>query len=136
MNGMFSDWANVMTGVPQGTMFSPLLSLSYVNDLNPIIKNSTIKLFADDVLPYVPANTQQEYFALQDDLTAISKLQKTVLNIAKCAINNKWNPINFTYCINGQSVSCQTLLLHKCQPLLFKIKFKLLNCYFYIQLVC
>ena len=58
-------------GLPQGAMFGLLLFLSYVNDLDSVIKNSAIRIFADDVLLYIPA--QQGYFALQDDLTAISK---------------------------------------------------------------
>jgi len=54
---------------------------------------------------------QQECSALQDDLTAISNRAncwQLKLNIAKCeaiTITNKRNPVNFTYCINGQSIS-------------------------------
>ena len=58
INGAYSDWANVTSGVPQGTVLGPLLSLLYVNDLDSVVKSSKIKLFADDVLLYAPANTQ------------------------------------------------------------------------------
>ena len=68
INGVFSVWENVTSGVPQGTVLASLLFLLYVNDLD---SNSSIKLFADDVLLYAPANTQQECCALQDDLHAI-----------------------------------------------------------------
>ena len=110
INGAYSDWANVTSGVPQGTVLGPLLFLLYVNDLDSIVKNSKIKLFADDALLYAPANTQQECSALQDDLTAISNWTncwQLKLNIVKCealAITNKRKPVNFTYCINGQSI--------------------------------
>ena len=110
INGAYSDWANVTSGVPQGTVLGPLLFLLYVNDLDSVVKNSKIKLFADDVLLYAPANTQQECSALQDDLTAISNWTncwQLKLNIVKCealAITNKWKPVNFTYYINGQSI--------------------------------
>ena len=110
INGAYSDWANVTSGVPQGTVLGPLLFLLYVNDLDSVVKNSKIKLFADDVLLYAPANTQQECSALQDDLTAISNWTncwQLKLNIVKCealAITNKRKPVNFTYCINGQSI--------------------------------
>ena len=52
INGLFSDWASVTSGVPQGTVLGPLLFLLYVNDLDCVIKHSTIRLFADDVLLY------------------------------------------------------------------------------------
>ena len=47
INGVFSVWENVTSGVPQGTVLASLLFLLYVNDLD---SNSSIKLFADDVL--------------------------------------------------------------------------------------
>ena len=86
-------------------------SVSFIwNDLDSIIKNSTIKLFADDVLLYAPANTQQECCALQDDLHAISDWAnhwQLNLNIGKCealAITNKRRPVKFSYYINGQPI--------------------------------
>jgi len=63
------------------------------------VKKSTIKLFADDVLLYAPANNEQECCALQNDLTAIfnwTNQWQLKLNITKCealAITNEWKPI-------------------------------------------
>ena len=56
INGVFSDWVSVTSGVPQGTVSfrSSVLFLLYVNDLDWII---TIRLFANDVLLYAPANS-------------------------------------------------------------------------------
>ena len=47
INGAYSDWVDVTSGVPQGTVLRPLLFLLYVNDLDSVVKYSTIKLFAD-----------------------------------------------------------------------------------------
>lgn len=64
INGTFSDWVAVSSGIT-------LLFLIYVNDLGSVINHSTIKLFADDVLLYTPANTLKDYSSLQDDLNSI-----------------------------------------------------------------
>ena len=72
---------------PQGTVLGPLLFLLYVNDLDCVIKHSTIRLFADDVLLYAPANTMEECSSLQDDLTAVyhwANCWQLKLNPDKC----------------------------------------------------
>ena len=47
LNGQSSSWANVMTGVPQGSILGPLLCIIYINDLLDGL-SSNAKLFADD----------------------------------------------------------------------------------------
>ena len=71
INGAFSDWASVTSEIPLGTVLGPLLFLLYVNDLDSVVKHSTIKLFADDVLLYAEVNTTKDCLALQDDLSAV-----------------------------------------------------------------
>ena len=44
---MYSNWAPIISGVPQGSVLGPLLFLIFVNDLEEGIK-SKIKFFADD----------------------------------------------------------------------------------------
>ena len=111
INGTFSDWASVTSGVPQGTVLGPLLFLLYVNDLDSVVKHSTIKLFADDVLLYAEVNTTKDCLALQDDLSAVvswSTCWQLKLNSAKCEalmITNKRKPIPFMYHINQQPIS-------------------------------
>jgi hypothetical protein len=48
-NGVLSDWLQIKTGVPQGTILGPLLFLLYVNDL-PDYVDCDYAQYADDTL--------------------------------------------------------------------------------------
>ena len=47
VNGSFSSWIDVISGVTQGSVLGPLLFLIFVNDLSDWVKSS-ILMFADD----------------------------------------------------------------------------------------
>ena len=51
VNGIKSDWAPVLSGVPQGTVLGPLLFPLYINDITTNT-DSEIRLFADDCVCY------------------------------------------------------------------------------------
>ena len=42
-----SDWVEIFSGVPQGSVIGPFLFFIFINDLPKIMKNIT-KLYADD----------------------------------------------------------------------------------------
>ena len=111
INGAYSDWVDVTSGVPQGTVLGPLLFLLYVNDLDSVVKYSTIKLFADDVLLYAPVRSIKDCSALQDDLAAIfywTTRWQLRLNPNKCealAITNQRIPLTYTYHIDQHPIS-------------------------------
>jgi len=71
IDGSFSEWLPVRSGVPQGSVLGPLLLLLYVDELHKIILHSNIKFFADDIALYKEIKSPSDRELLQDDLTKI-----------------------------------------------------------------
>ena len=72
LNGVESDCADVLAGIPQGSSFGSLLFLIYINDIvNKII--SSIRLFADDTSIYIVIDDPHTAaFILNSDLETIN----------------------------------------------------------------
>ena len=67
VNGVKSDWAPVLSGVPQGTVLGPLLFSLYINDISSDIE-SEIRLFADDCVCYREIKDEDDTMKLQRDI--------------------------------------------------------------------
>ena len=67
VNGVKSDWAPVLSGVPQGTVLGPLLFSLYINDISSDIE-SEIRLFADDCVCYREIKDEEDTMKLQSDI--------------------------------------------------------------------
>jgi len=72
IRGSFSDWTEVLSGVPQGSVLGPLLFLLFVNDLPDWIKNS-IRMFADNVKIWNVIRTDAGNHSLQEDLNSLAR---------------------------------------------------------------
>jgi len=70
INGIASDWTEVLSGVPQGSVLGPTLFLLYVNDLPSTIKNIA-RLFADDTKVSMVYLRDEECMSLQEDLISL-----------------------------------------------------------------
>ena len=71
VNGKYSSWRDVTSGIPQGSVLEPLLFVLYINDL-PDTAISQVFLFADDTKLYRQIRNDSDHKIFHDD---ISKLQ-------------------------------------------------------------
>ena len=72
INGQYSTWSNVTSGIPQGSVLGHLLFVIYINDL-PDTVLSQVFLFADDTKMYHPIQDASDRHTFQED---IPKLQE------------------------------------------------------------
>jgi hypothetical protein len=75
VNGSFSDWASVISGIPQGSVLGPILFVIYINDL-PDMLNSECYLFADDTKLFNEINSKRDQELLQQDLNTLHEWSK------------------------------------------------------------
>ena len=76
VNGFLSDPCAVISGVPQGSVFSPLLFLILLIDIDKKITSSFLSSFADDTRVGKSIQTAEDANYLQQDLYAIFKWAK------------------------------------------------------------
>ena len=83
VNGAKSDWVDVTSGVPQGTVLGPFLFISYLNDI-ACNHNSKIKLFTDDAVLYRDILSSQDEVIFQMKLTLSLTLDRcNVMSITR-----------------------------------------------------
>ena len=98
LNNSYSYPTAVISGVPQGSVFGPILFIIFINDLPNSICSSVPHLlsFADDTKIASKISTVGDKFVLQDNLN----------NISKWSISNNM-------CLNDKKFE---LLSHKLYP--------------------
>ena len=84
--GSQSDWINISSGVPQGSVLGPFLFIVYINDL-PEIVSSDLYMFADDTKLYRTITSELDCDILQQDLNNVMDWGRkwlTNFNLHKC----------------------------------------------------
>ena len=105
--------------MPQGRVLEPLLFLLYTNDLPDVVKQSKVRLFADDSLLYRNIKNEQDQVLLQEDLDALATWQTTwqmSYNPSKCNVTHMIlhgkgktpRPFDFEYHLHGQKLESVT----------------------------
>ena len=88
INGECSEWRDVTSGVPQGSVLGPLLFIIYINDLDLGLV-SKISKFADDTKLGISADSDIAVKQLQEDLKKIgewSERWQMPFNVEKCKV--------------------------------------------------
>ena len=67
----------VISGVPQGTVLGPLLFIIFINDIADVLKDSSIKIFADDSKLSRQIKFTDDHEALQKDLESVIEWSST-----------------------------------------------------------
>ncbi len=88
MKGTTSEWRDVTSGVPQGSVLGPILFLIYVNDLPEGI-DSFLSMFADDAKIMRRIKMDEDGPRLQDDLDKLEEWSRKWLlkfNSGQCKV--------------------------------------------------
>ena len=109
VEGVTSDSAPVLSGVPQGSVLGPCLFLYYINDIAEGLESST-RLFADDTMIYLTVKNENDAQILQNDLARLEKWEAEwtmEFHPKKCeviSITRKRNPIMYPYKLHGHQL--------------------------------
>ena len=106
VNGVKSDWAPVVSGVPQGTVLGLLLFSLHINDIMSDIE-SEIRLFADDCVCYRHIKDIEDTLKLQKDIDRLGiwarkwgmRFQPVKCNMMQ--LTKKHNKIQASYTLEG-----------------------------------
>ena len=71
IQGSYSSWRKVLSGIPQGSVLGPLMFVIYINNLPSKATNSDLYLFADDAKTFKGIFCQEDCEKLQQDLDKI-----------------------------------------------------------------
>ena len=67
LNGQVSEWKDILSGVPQGSVLGPILFVIYINDIDECVNGRILK-FADDTKIYQKVHSDDAINSLHHNL--------------------------------------------------------------------
>src|SRR6266568_4819827 len=111
LNREFSDWCDVLSGVPQGSVLGPLLFLIYINDIDEYIVSKLGK-FADDTKLCRGISNNNDADILRSDLNQIYQWSldwQMLFNVDKCTvIHMGYNNNEYVYNLGNNVIRSST----------------------------
>ena len=88
VNGSYSPWTSISSGVPQGSVLGPLLFALTVDSLSPSCSNTSIIKYADDILlmHFIRSPAEDQLQVEWDNLVAWSNSLCLPINRSKCIV--------------------------------------------------
>lgn len=107
LNGECSDWVEVTSGVPQGSVLGPILFTIYINDIDTGLKSSIVK-FADDTKLMAKVENTTDWMNLQNDLKLLELWNEQwdmKFNENKCKVMHIGkNNSNYNYMLKNKTM--------------------------------
>jgi len=88
VDGEYSDWEKVTSGVPQGSVLGPVLFLIYINDIDENLRSKFGK-FADDSKLLKSISSQEDVDTVRNDLKVLedwAEKWQMQFNVDKCSV--------------------------------------------------
>ena len=110
INTSLSEWADITTGVPQGSILGPLLFNIYINDIFYFVNKCDLANYADDTTPYTTDTSIDSLLqCLYEDTSILLKWFKDnhlQMNPDKCKllISNKSKDISLI--LENETIEC------------------------------
>ena len=109
VNGVHSNSAKVLSGVPQGSVLGPLFFLIYINDLKEVVKASRVSFFADDTRVSKQISCLEDCALLQADLQFViewahrnnMKLHEQKFELFKHMLNGRNSSSEFPFFVES-----------------------------------
>ena len=106
LNNTYSEWIDILFGVPQGSILGPLLFNIFLCDLFLFFHDIPVANYADDINPYCTG------LKISDVLIKLGNAAETLLQWFK-DIRMKANPDKYHLLINNTKESFQTKIGHE-----------------------